>query len=588
MAKAHQKLVFTIFLSIFGLAVLTPTVLNAAERDKAPVRFAILGDRTSGHVPGIYGRVVEEIQLLRPDFVITVGDMIEGYVDDTAVMNDRWGKYLGLVKPLTMPLYYTPGNNDISSALAYEWYKKHVGRTYYSFDHENLHFIILDNSRIESSEEFPPDQLSWLIDDLQNNSEAAYTFVFMHKPFWNETTAEGQPDTLHTLFVKFGVDAVFCGHYHEYFSGDFDGVMYMTIGSSGGGTRPAPNGLEYHYGWVTVDGEGIHPVMLNLGSVMPREVITVAERKTYRPLQQSGISFDSPLPVEPDLTVKTVEGEVTLHNIFSDFALDDTLRWEIPEGWTVAPAVMPVSQPARTDKTYAFTASCAGPLFPAPTASVNFTYGRDKKVGTEMTLTVARTAYCNPADKGVKIDGRIDEAFWKDPVGTLFSEDGGPITTDPTEFYFAYDKDNLYLAAKLTDQKIDSLKAKVTEQDGAVYGEDCVGYFLAPHEGRDTVYQIYFNFLGSAYDHKIWKDADGELDFARDFNGEYEVKAVKDSEGWAIEIRIPALVMGLAGIAKGDKWKVNFRRKQPRLSAAADWQIPIGSPDYRGGWLIMR
>ncbi|MBN1211193.1 MAG: carbohydrate-binding family 9-like protein, partial [candidate division Zixibacteria bacterium] len=219
---------------------------------------------------------------------------------------------------------------------------------------------------------------------------------------------------------------------------------------------------------------------------------------------------------------------------------------------------------------------------------VNFTYGKDKKVRVEKALAVARTAFCNPADNSVKIDGHLDEAFWRDPAGTFFTEDGGLAATDPSEFYFAYDKDNLYLAAKLTDRKIDSMKAAVTEQDGPVYGEDCIGYFLSPHEYRDTIYQFYFNFLGTVYDHKIWKRADGEMDYARDFNGEYEIKATKDSDIWTIEIRVPVSAMGLAGIKKGDQWEVNFRRKQPRLSAAADWQVPIGYPDYKGGWLIMR
>lgn len=389
MVIAHQKLNFSFFLLILSLVVLMPAVPNAVEGGKTPVRFAILGDRTSGHTPGIYGRVVEEIQLLRPDFVITVGDMIEGYANDSTVINDRWEEYFGLVKPLTMPLYYTPGNNDIFSDLSYDLYLKHVGPTYYSFDRAYLHFIVLDNSRFEYNEEFPPDQFNWLIEDLQKNRDAAYTFVLMHKPFWNETVAEGRPDTLHRLFVEYGVDEVFCGHYHDYFSGEFNGVKYTTIGSSGGGTRPAPNGLEYHYGWVTVDDTGIHLAVLNLGSALPRKVTTVAERKTYRPLQQSGISFDTPLPVAPDMTVRTVQGEISLHNIYSDFSLNDTLRWEIPEGWTVTPAVMPVSLPARVDGDYSFTATCTGPLYPAPTASVSFTYGRDKKVDVAKSLTVA-------------------------------------------------------------------------------------------------------------------------------------------------------------------------------------------------------
>ena len=36
--------------------------------------FVILGDRTGGHVAGVYGEIVDEVNLLRPDVVVTVGD----------------------------------------------------------------------------------------------------------------------------------------------------------------------------------------------------------------------------------------------------------------------------------------------------------------------------------------------------------------------------------------------------------------------------------------------------------------------------------------------------------------------------------
>ena len=43
--------------------------------------FVILGDRTTVKLSGlgILRRAVDEINLLRPDFVITIGDMVQGY-----------------------------------------------------------------------------------------------------------------------------------------------------------------------------------------------------------------------------------------------------------------------------------------------------------------------------------------------------------------------------------------------------------------------------------------------------------------------------------------------------------------------------
>ena len=82
----------------------------------------------------------------------------------------------------------------------------------------------------------------------------------------------------------------------------------------------------------------------------------------------------------------------------------------------------------------------------------------------------------------------------------------GPVDgvfTDPVYFYFAWDKDNLYIAAKCMETKMDSIRANAKEHDGAVYGEDCVGYFFQPETDDGPAFQIYFNPLGTAFDQKI-------------------------------------------------------------------------------------
>ena len=45
-------------------------------------RFAVISDRTGGHRPGIFGRSVRMINMLQPEFVMSVGDLIEGYSED--------------------------------------------------------------------------------------------------------------------------------------------------------------------------------------------------------------------------------------------------------------------------------------------------------------------------------------------------------------------------------------------------------------------------------------------------------------------------------------------------------------------------
>ncbi len=49
---------------------------------------------------------------------------------------------------------------------------------------------------------------------------------------------------------------------------------------------------------------------------------------------------------------------------------------------------------------------------------------------------------------------------------------------------------------------------------------------------------------------------------------------MRDADRWVIELRIPVATLGGAA-EPGSVWGLNFRRKQARTMAAADWQVPI-------------
>ncbi len=167
-------------------------------------RFAILSDRTGGHTPGIYPQVIEEINLLNPDFVVTVGDHIEGYGEDYERSEVEWDSLMVLIGALEAPFYMTPGNHDIWDDESEAMYTAKTGfDPYYSFDYENTHFVILDNSRINVAADFPEEQRDWLIADLARHSEAENIFVFAHKPLWAQTLVLGEPDHLQRVLATY-------------------------------------------------------------------------------------------------------------------------------------------------------------------------------------------------------------------------------------------------------------------------------------------------------------------------------------------------------------------------------------------------
>ena len=141
--------------------------------------FVILGDRTGEAQPGIYEQVWKATAEENPAFVITVGDTIQGLDDKTAETEWReaqriFGKQLSL--------YLTPGNHDIWSDLSEKLFRKYSGHPpHYSFDHDQAHFTILDNSR---ADQFSAAELAFLESDLKAHEKQPLKFVISHRPSW--------------------------------------------------------------------------------------------------------------------------------------------------------------------------------------------------------------------------------------------------------------------------------------------------------------------------------------------------------------------------------------------------------------------
>jgi predicted phosphodiesterase len=244
---------------VFG-AVFTTRALNEPKND---FRFSILGDRTGGAQPEIYGRIWREIDLMHPDFVINVGDTIQGGRD--ADLQAQWNELRPLFERYRhYPLYFTPGNHDVFNETSEALYQKETGRPpYYSFDWQEAHFTVLDNSR---TTELSAEQLAFLESDLAANASKKPKFVFFHKPYWIAALKLGSGEfPLHQIVKKHGVEHVISGHGHQFVRIVRDGIAYMEVGSSGGQMDAAlklghgfKEGRFYHHVWGRVKGSKVH------------------------------------------------------------------------------------------------------------------------------------------------------------------------------------------------------------------------------------------------------------------------------------------------------------------------------------------
>lgn len=207
--------------------------------------FVILGDRTGGAVPGVYQQVWREINQDHPDFVVSVGDTIEGGNDRT--VDTEWQKIMQTLAPFLgrYRVFFTPGNHDVWSTISAQAFEKFTKRPlHYSFDYGLAHFTILDNSRSDS---MPQEELAYLQKDLQAHEQQAMKFVFSHRPSWILQVVLANSDfPLQKLAKQYGVGYVIAGHLHEMLHFELDGVSYISIASSGGHLRA---GKQYDKGW---------------------------------------------------------------------------------------------------------------------------------------------------------------------------------------------------------------------------------------------------------------------------------------------------------------------------------------------------
>jgi len=268
------------------------------RNDPQDFQFAIIGDRTGGaNVEGTFAQAMTKLNLLQPEFVINVGDLIEGYSDDKAELNEMWADAEGFTGKLQMPFFYTIGNHDVDNPIGKEvWLERH-GADYYYFLYRNVLFLVLnseDGSRpeppphmkesidlynrlqVEDPEaaqkmlaefmsdeaviaglskpvEFPAAQLTWIKRTLKEHANVRWTFVFSHEPVWENPSASFKEVQ---KFLQDRNFTWFAGHLHYYDYDLIDGHEYITMGPAGASFHHEGPGNVDHVTWITMTDQG--------------------------------------------------------------------------------------------------------------------------------------------------------------------------------------------------------------------------------------------------------------------------------------------------------------------------------------------
>lgn len=234
------------------------------NNDPAEFRFAIVSDRTGGHRARIFSQAVEQLNLLQPEFVLCVGDLIEGYTQKADRLAAEWKEFQSYVAKLQMPFFYLPGNHDVANVFEETTWKEKFGRRYYHFVYRNVLFLLLDSDDPPGKGGLGAEQQAYFQKVLDQNKGVRWTVVLLHRPLWIEPNAEsnGWLEVEKSLLGR--KYSVYCGHIHRYVKYIRNGMNYYQFATTGGSSkvRGVPYGEFDHIVWMTMKKEG--PVMANL------------------------------------------------------------------------------------------------------------------------------------------------------------------------------------------------------------------------------------------------------------------------------------------------------------------------------------
>lgn len=249
------------------------TSLNA-NASPEQFQFLVVSDRTGGHRGNVFSRAVQQVNLLQPEFVMSVGDLIEGA--GTAEANrTQWEEFDRYAKQFKMPFFYCPGNHDAQSLIKTDVWTERLGRRYYHFKYKECLFIVMNSQDFEADDPKDPPkqqrglrvgkrQRDYLEAALKENPQVQWTFLFIHHPVWagRDITETGWLEVEKILAGR--QYTFFCGHVHRYQKYVRNGMNYYQLATTGGGS--ALRGIEYgefdQVGWVTVTKDG--PVLANI------------------------------------------------------------------------------------------------------------------------------------------------------------------------------------------------------------------------------------------------------------------------------------------------------------------------------------
>ncbi len=282
-----------------------PWTHDRFDADDGRFTFAIFSDLNGDEREGVFAQAIAQLEVLRPELILNVGDLIDGVSDDPQLLGGEWDHFDVRARQATAPVFYVGGNHDLTSESQREVWAARYGPRYYHFVYKDVLFLVLDTedytperrdeihrARAAAIEvldgheperarsmayfqmaeritgEIGPEQSNYFLEVLEDHPQVRWTFLFMHKPVWQR---EDEPEFAAIEAALFGRPyTVFNGHLHHYSHTVRNERDYIMLGTTGGG-QPYDQPMSFdHVTLVTMAVDGPSIASLKLDGILDK------------------------------------------------------------------------------------------------------------------------------------------------------------------------------------------------------------------------------------------------------------------------------------------------------------------------------
>jgi hypothetical protein len=208
---------------------------------------------------------------------------------------------------------------------------------------------------------------------------------------------------------------------------------------------------------------------------------------------------------------------------------------------------------------------------------------------------------CSRASSPIVVDGKLDDAAWRDaPWTDLFVDIEGDAKPKPpldTRVKMLWDDTYFYVGADLREPH---LQATLTQHDSVIFRDNDFEVFMDPNGNNHEYYEFEINALGTFWDlflPKPYRDGGKALD-------SWEIPGLKSAvcldgtlnnpsdtdRGWTVELAFPWAVLGQQARRDGpphdgEEWRVNFSRVEwPFDHTTGTYLKPANAVEHNWVW----